>query len=438
MEHMTQDPMRQRFVFIRGYPNMPDSSRREEAFREILNKKGISVDESLVVNGNFMTADSYFAMDNLLQRTRQIDAVVAASDRMALSAVHALRKHGLGVPDDVIVSGFDDGLSSSGSLPPVTTITYSIMEQVKRTVDSLKQQIASGIFHDPTRVASHCATRLVIRESSDLDLQSESASTVPKNSSLFDAQHFQSSLISGLSTLKPPSEINVQEVIDDIVSMLVNGSEECNARLQKALQRLHDHPDDIYWWRHLHYQLGSRLQQYGTVGQSPQALWLISKTLSHIHETLWNVEASLQFEESRFQEVQFRLRLNLNASTSLQQLKDTLVQLANCYPGLLAFLCLYDNPGKEPDTTATLAFQFPANLLNFPDTKSFPTKDILPLGFLHEPNEGPFIIEPLCSGLTQLGYIVFEVANPAYRAKVNSTALADNISASLWRIFSTS
>lgn len=433
MEHMTQDPERKRFVFIRGYRNIPDSTQRENAFRETLTKKGIPVVESLIVDGNFNTADSYFAMDKLLQTTHDIDVIVAASDRMALSAVHALNKHGLRVPQDVIVSGFDNTTSSNGSLPPLTTIAYSMTERVEITVDSLLAQIDSGVFEDHNRGPLYCTTTLIVRESTDTVFESSVSETHDSNNS-FNAKHFQDEILEGLSTLKTPDEVNVSDVVEDIVSILVNGAAESGAKLETTLRGLHNSPDDIYWWRHLHYQIGSKLQRYGTEGQSPQALSLISKMLSQIHETLWSVEATLQFEESRYQEIQFRLRLNLNASTSTEQLKNTLSNLANQYPGLIAFLCLYDNPGIEVGSSATLAFQHPVAVLEIPANQSFPTQDILPLGFLNTELDGPFIIEPLCIGFTQLGYIVFEISNPDYRDKVNSTALADNISSALWRI----
>lgn len=437
MEHMTQDPERKRFVFIRGYPNMPDSTQRENAFRAVLDRKNIPVDDSLIIDGNFMTADSYFAMDKLLQTTHDIDAVVAASDRMALSAVHALLKHGLQVPEDVIVSGFDDGLSSNGSLPPITTVAYSMSERARIAVDSLLAQIESGIFEDLSRGPMHCTTKLVIRESSNI--ASRASVPVAINHNLtFDAKHFQSSVLQGLSTLKKPTGVNGSEVVGDIVSILVNGTSESATKLELALLSLRKHPSDIYWWRHLHHNIGSKLQHYGTEGQSPQALSLISRVLSQIHETLWNAEASVQFEKERYQELQFRLRLNLNACTSMQQLVDTLICSAQQFPLWIAFLCIYDQPGNTPGDTVKIVFQHPPQILNFPEKQSIPTENILPLNFLNGEHKGPYIIEPLCIGSTQLGYIVLDVSDTRYLDKVNSTALADNVSSALSRIVGTS
>jgi DNA-binding LacI/PurR family transcriptional regulator len=62
------------------------------------------------------------AMRQLLARGPRIDAVFAASDLMAIGAIHALDEAGLKVPRDVAVVGFDDIPMAQFAKPPLTTV----------------------------------------------------------------------------------------------------------------------------------------------------------------------------------------------------------------------------------------------------------------------------------------------------------------------------
>jgi DNA-binding LacI/PurR family transcriptional regulator len=62
------------------------------------------------------------AMRVLLDRHPDLDAVFAASDLMALGAMHVLRDRGRGVPDEVAVIGFDDSRMAAHTDPPLTSV----------------------------------------------------------------------------------------------------------------------------------------------------------------------------------------------------------------------------------------------------------------------------------------------------------------------------
>ncbi len=62
------------------------------------------------------------AVARLLQRGCPIDAIVAASDQIALSAISYMAARGMRVPDDVAVTGYDDVPLAAIMNPPLTTI----------------------------------------------------------------------------------------------------------------------------------------------------------------------------------------------------------------------------------------------------------------------------------------------------------------------------
>jgi DNA-binding LacI/PurR family transcriptional regulator len=64
------------------------------------------------------------AVRTLLARRVAFDAVVAFTDSLALGALHALHDAGIRVPEDVIVTGFDDVEFSEFTSPSLTTIAF--------------------------------------------------------------------------------------------------------------------------------------------------------------------------------------------------------------------------------------------------------------------------------------------------------------------------
>ena len=145
MEHMTEDPTRKRFAFLRGFARNDDSQLRESIFRQGLAEKSIAVDESLIIDGDFAVGRAYSAMCNLLKSGKRFDAVVAANDLMAGSAIRALNEFGLKVPEDVIVSGFDGSPEAVTIHPPLTTvrqdnriISQRVVEEFNRMVEAHK------------------------------------------------------------------------------------------------------------------------------------------------------------------------------------------------------------------------------------------------------------------------------------------------------------
>jgi LacI family transcriptional regulator len=66
------------------------------------------------------------AMTNLLTKSLEITGVVAYNDYMAAGALAALDQNGIGVPEQVSMVGFDDGLIARFVNPSLTTIRYPI------------------------------------------------------------------------------------------------------------------------------------------------------------------------------------------------------------------------------------------------------------------------------------------------------------------------
>lgn len=99
-------------------------------------------------------------MRELLNRSRNIDAVFAANDLMALGAMDVLREAGLTTPGDVAVVGFDDIKVSQEATPPLTTVRQPF-DRISEEMVRLLLDVISG--KRPAAVT--IPTELVIRES---------------------------------------------------------------------------------------------------------------------------------------------------------------------------------------------------------------------------------------------------------------------------------
>ncbi|MFD5751744.1 LacI family DNA-binding transcriptional regulator [Streptomyces sp. NPDC127033] len=106
---------------LRGY---------EEAVRDT---SGGGPGPTWIAHGDFTEESGRRAMTELLARNPGIDAVFAASDVMAVGALHALRAVGRRVPEDVAVVGFDDSPIARHTDPQLTSVRQPV-EEMGRTM----------------------------------------------------------------------------------------------------------------------------------------------------------------------------------------------------------------------------------------------------------------------------------------------------------------
>jgi DNA-binding LacI/PurR family transcriptional regulator/signal transduction histidine kinase/ActR/RegA family two-component response regulator len=142
VEHLIRDHGRRRLAFIGGQPGSPDSEIRLEAYRAMIERYGLTFQPELVTYGDFTRVHSHAAMLDMLGRGTRPDAVVAANDGMAFGAIEALRQHGLRVPGDLPVTGFDDLVMARLGSPPLTTVAQPLEAMARLAVRLVHEQLA--------------------------------------------------------------------------------------------------------------------------------------------------------------------------------------------------------------------------------------------------------------------------------------------------------
>ncbi len=132
--HLRVTAGRRRVATIAGPQDMAAGLDRLVGFTRAL---GPEFDAGLVEFGDFTTASGSVAMQRLLDRAPDLDGVFVASDLMAISALHVLRRSGRRVPEDVAVVGFDDIPLASETTPTLTTVRQPTIEQGRRMARAL-------------------------------------------------------------------------------------------------------------------------------------------------------------------------------------------------------------------------------------------------------------------------------------------------------------
>ena len=142
-------------------PGYPEFMERWRGYCRALRAAGIAPDDALRADGGPSEGDGRAAVEELLGRGAEFDAIFAASDVGAIGAMHALEKVGRTIPADVAIVGFDDIGAASLSSPPLTTVTQDARHAAEALIDTLIEAIETGGSRNRL-----LPVRLTVRESS--------------------------------------------------------------------------------------------------------------------------------------------------------------------------------------------------------------------------------------------------------------------------------
>ncbi|HTK05760.1 MAG TPA: LacI family DNA-binding transcriptional regulator [Ktedonobacteraceae bacterium] len=110
-----------RIVFLIGSLSDLPGMERLLGGQQALANAGIPFDPSLTRQGGWNVDEAYKTASMLLDERRDFTAIVAGSDVMAMGALRAIHEHGLRVPEDVSLTGFDDIELGHYTVPALTT-----------------------------------------------------------------------------------------------------------------------------------------------------------------------------------------------------------------------------------------------------------------------------------------------------------------------------
>lgn len=138
---------------------------RHETCQKILKQHGLELVAS--VAGDYFSHEravksGYDGTRQLIASGMSFTAVIVGNDQMAIGALAALHEHGLRVPDDVSVVGFDNSYFSRFLIPPLTTVAFNFDLQSRLTFQFLFEQIENPATEPHQHVL---LPELIVRES---------------------------------------------------------------------------------------------------------------------------------------------------------------------------------------------------------------------------------------------------------------------------------
>ena len=119
-----------------------DSFVGQERFESAVNRLKDHGLDPQIVEGGFDYASGHKGLEQLLKKTNQkLDAVVCVNDLMAIGATDAARKHGLTVPQDISIVGFDGVAPASWDSYRLTTIRQPVRRMSEAAVAMILERI---------------------------------------------------------------------------------------------------------------------------------------------------------------------------------------------------------------------------------------------------------------------------------------------------------
>ncbi|MCP3993660.1 MAG: LacI family transcriptional regulator [bacterium] len=114
---------------ITGPQDISNGQIRLQAFVAWMHGESLETPPGLTIETTgFHVDDGRIACEKLLASGRRFTAIVAANDLIALGCYDALARHGINVPGDVSVTGFDDMAFIDRVSPPLTTVRVPFYE----------------------------------------------------------------------------------------------------------------------------------------------------------------------------------------------------------------------------------------------------------------------------------------------------------------------
>jgi LacI family transcriptional regulator len=142
--------------FVQGLPGTYTNTERLRGYRTALRDRGVEVDESLIVGGDFRQENGFIETKLLLSRSPRPTAIFASSDLITLGALQTIADEGLSIPEDVSLITFDDFDFAPFLRCPLTAV---------RQPKEMMGEMAVKLLIDDLRSGTQSAKRIVLKPS---------------------------------------------------------------------------------------------------------------------------------------------------------------------------------------------------------------------------------------------------------------------------------
>ncbi len=427
MTHLVKIHGLRKIAFLRGPENHMGSNERYRAYKDSLKEFDIEYDPDLVTPPtppeNSWTFEVGENMTKLLldRNKKKIEAIVAVNDNTAYGVLKCLNSRGIKVPNDIIVTGFDNHPQSITCIPSLTTIDPCFEELGRKSVE----MIAKILNKEKIPLRQYVKSRLILRQS--CRCYSPIISEVEIKNDKFKLYNI--SLKNKISELYKKNKVNIEEEarkaiaassMADKTDILVHSfyediafenSKKLMPLLTEVMQSVADNNEDASVWYKffsvlysfvLHYPKNEQLM-IRLLNLIQQISIIIGETIQQVFKRKINLEAE---EEQSFLIIEKELMTIFNINKVLKKIIEKFPSLGikSC------FLSLYEE-NKIPSEWSRLflAYVEGKKIETGESGIHFRTIDLIPSEFLKEEKKYNIVIFPLYFQTEQLGFIIFEI-----------------------------
>lgn len=141
-EHILDVHKTENIYFLTGMKDYPISNERLSGYTKALAQRGITVKEENIFYGDFWYSGGHALADKIASgEVPKPDAVICASDHMAIGLTNRLVEHGIRVPEDIIVTGYDATQEAVINRITITSYIPKINEMSAEAVNKLRALI---------------------------------------------------------------------------------------------------------------------------------------------------------------------------------------------------------------------------------------------------------------------------------------------------------
>ncbi|HHE54885.1 MAG TPA: LacI family transcriptional regulator [Caldithrix abyssi] len=151
-----------KIAFVSGDLRETNARDRLNGFVKAMGQNGLEVRDDWIVYGQFNQQIAYERSACLFSDTERPHAVVCSDDYMAIGVIRRIKEIGLRVPEDVVVTGFDDIEIAAYTRPALTTVRQPIEKIGHLAGKILLNLLRDGIKNPVRRLLK---VELIVRES---------------------------------------------------------------------------------------------------------------------------------------------------------------------------------------------------------------------------------------------------------------------------------
>lgn len=143
--HLLQNGHRKIAIIAEKLSNSSD--KRLEGYLSALKTYDVQVNKDLIIRINPSIENGMKSLNMLLKLAREYrpTGIFACNEQLAIGVMLAAREHGIQIPNELSLVGFDDTILATTTVPRLTTIAQPIEEMGRKTVDLLIEEIESGV-----------------------------------------------------------------------------------------------------------------------------------------------------------------------------------------------------------------------------------------------------------------------------------------------------